>query len=939
MKRSLGLWIMLLAVNIIYAQNPAKVTIKGNVVDTSDVPAPYPTVMLLNPVDSSLINFTRADEKGAFEFKNVRNVPYLLKISLLSYQPRQIGVAPHDKEVNDLGNVKIKPISLELMEVVIRSAKANLSFRGDTIEYDASTFKVPPGSTVEDLLRRLPGIDVDADGNIKSQGKDVRKVYVDGKTFFGDDPKAATKNLGAETISKVQVFNEQSEQAKITGVDDGKKDKVMNLELKAEYKKGAFGKITGALGDQERWAARGNFNRFNTKEQFSLIGFGNNINQTGVNWEDYGEFKGQNAYSDFDSGDFGFNNGGGRYFYYGGGGEGLQNRFDGRGFTKNFGGGANYNYDNAKKSKFNASYTYNQTDLSLDEFSLRQTFLPDTTFFNSDTLGRGEYRNNHIINSRWEQNLDSNNVLIVKANARLSNQDATSLQNQLFSNSLEKANNRLSVDNNSNRDTWALTSSMIFRHRFKKKGRAFAFSAAFNQNQNDLNENFASLNRFFTTEQIRQLNRQLNRDNNGNDEIKSSLLYTDALSKKWFFESFYNFSQASSQNQRRVTDLELNDQLVENLSLFSDNKLLYNRLGTGLRYSHEGINLAFGLAALQYNLHGEFSRDEDQPLVAPAVDRTFTHVTPNVDLSFELPNNIYLNSSYSFGVQAPQFNDLRPVTTYNNPSFRSEGNPNLTPELSHRMSAGFNFWDPASFSSLNFNVEYNLKESQIVYNQIIQPDDKLGILSITRPENVSGGNEFSSYFWVNRPLIKTKLTMSINGGINFSKNPAFVNGIENETTSRGSNVYVDLSATPTAKLIFTLAGSLNFTNISYSIQESQNQKIRNTGIDANVKYQFAKKAFFESNLDYNIFRNDRFDFKQDIPIWNASVRQLFGKSNKIEMRLAAFDILNKRLAINQNGSANFIERRISNTLARYFMLSMSYNVRGYESKLKKNNWF
>lgn len=937
MKCSLGLLIMLLAVNIVFAQNPAKITIKGTVVDTINEPAPYPTVMLLNPVDSSLINFTRADDKGAFEFKGVRNVPYLLKISLISYQPRQMYLPAHDKEVNDLGKVAIKPISLELMEVVIKTAKATLSIKGDTIEYDASTFKVPPGSTVEDLLRRLPGIDVDGDGNIKSQGRDVKKVYVDGKAFFGDDPKAATKNLGAETISKVQVFNEKSEQAKITGVDDGQKNKVMNLELKAEFKKGAFGKITGALGDQDRWAARGNYNRFNTKEQFSIIGFGNNINQTGVNWEDYGEFKGQNAYNDFDSGDFGFNNAGGRYFYSDGGG--LTNWFDGRGFTKNFGGGVNYNFDNAKKSKFNASYTYNQTDLSLDEFSFRQTFLQDTSFFNNDTLNRGDFRNNHIFNTRLEQTLDSNNTLIVKANARLSGQDARSAQSQFFSNSLEKANNRLSTDNNSNRDTWALTSSLIFRHRFKKKGRAFAFSAAFNQNQNDLDERFTTLNRFFTANTFTDQIRQINRDNNGNDELKSSLLYTDALSKKWFWEAFYNFSQASSENQRRVSDPELNDQLIENLSLFSDNKLLYNRLGSGIRYSFEGINLSFGLAALQYRLHGEFSRDKNEPLVAPAVDRTFNHITPNFNAEIELPNNVSVSTSYSYSVKAPQFNDLRPVTTYNNPAFRSEGNPNLDPELSHNISGGLYYWNPGNFSSLGMNMDYNIKNSMIVYNQIIQPDDELGILSVTRPENVSGGREFSSYLWMNRPIIKTKLTMSLNGNLRFSKNPAFVNGVENETKSNGGGLSAYLTATPNPKVIFTLSGELNLTNISYSIREDQNQKIRNSGVDANLKYQFAKKMFLETNLDYNIYRNERFGFKQDIPIWNASVRRIIGKANKIEMRLAAFDVLNKRLTINQNGSANFVERRISNTLARYFMLSLSYNVRGYENKLKKNNYW
>ena len=214
-------------------------------------------------------------------------------MSFVGFIPFQQNLAPSPTDVNDLGVLKMKPITKELLEVVIRAAKAPLSIRGDTIEYNTSSFKVPPGSTVEDLLRRLPGIEVDADGNIKAQGKDVSKLYVDGKTFFGNDPKAATKSLGAETISKVQVFNEKSEQSKLTGVDDGKKEKAMNLELKEEYKKGRFGKITAAIGNQERWAARGNYNRFNKTEQMSIIGYGNNINQTGLNWDDYGEFKGQ----------------------------------------------------------------------------------------------------------------------------------------------------------------------------------------------------------------------------------------------------------------------------------------------------------------------------------------------------------------------------------------------------------------------------------------------------------------------------------------------------------------------------------------------------------------------------------------------------------------------------------------------------------------------
>jgi hypothetical protein len=192
MKKPCLLLVALLMQSLLFAQNPSKVTIKGIVVDTSGTDLPFATVMLLNPKDSALINFTRGDDKGRFEFKNVKNNEYLLKIGYVGYIPFQLNIPPSVNEVNQLGNLKLKPITKELLEVVVKTARAPLSIKGDTIEYDARAFKVPPGSTVEDLLRRLPGIDVDADGNIKAQGKDVKRVYVDGKTFFGDDPKAET---------------------------------------------------------------------------------------------------------------------------------------------------------------------------------------------------------------------------------------------------------------------------------------------------------------------------------------------------------------------------------------------------------------------------------------------------------------------------------------------------------------------------------------------------------------------------------------------------------------------------------------------------------------------------------------------------------------------------------------------------------------------------
>jgi hypothetical protein len=929
MKRLFPILALLLCFcQLLSAQTPNRITIKGNAKDTLNNDLAYATVMLLNPKDTTLMNFTRSDDKGAFSFKNVKNTAYLLKISYIGYLPFQLHLPPATEEIKDLGTLRIKPISNELMEVVIKTAKAPLRIHGDTIEYDATTFKVPPGSTVEDLLRRLPGIELDAEGNIKAQGKDVKKVYVDGKTFFGDDPKAATKNLGAETISKVQVYNEKSEQAKLTGVDDGKKEKAMNLELKAEYKKGAFGKITGAVGTEERWAGRGNYNRFNEKEQLSFIGYGNNINQTGVNWEDYGEFKGQNSFGNQDNGDFGFS----QNRYYSMGDDVPISWFDGRGFTKNFGGGSNYNFD-SKKTKFNVSYFYNQTELELDQFTNRQTFLSDTSFFSADTTAKYDFRGNHSLSTRLEQNLDSNNILIIKASGRLGNSNGRDQQLQLFSDENNSPVNNLNLDNTNDGDNWRISSSAIFRHKFKKKGRSFAISGGYNSSETDGTAELSSYNSL-----VVQRLRQSNLGKNNTQQVKSSVLYTEPLSKRWFWESFYNYNKTENNVNRQVADPENAGQRIDSLSVYYENNTLYNRAGTSIRYSHEGANFSMGLAAQQIQLDGAYSRDRNEPLITDPIDRTYNNWVPRVELGYEFSNNFNFSGGYNYSVAEPQLQQLQPVPNVSNPAFQYVGNPDLAPETNHSFNFDVGYWNPGNFANFSVWSEYSFFDSKIVESQTTEFTGEL-VRVTARPQNVSGGTRFATGVWSSYPIIKTKLTFNLSGNVDFDKSPVFVDAVETETKSNGFNFRTGLSLTPSQKVIIGLNGNFRFNHTTYALSADLTQNIQTHSVDASVKWQFIDKTFFESNFNYSLYKNDRFEFDRTVSLWNASIRRLLGKSNKIEARLAAFDLLNQRVNITQNATLNYVTRSVAPTLARYFMLSLSYNVRGYENKIKKNDWW
>jgi len=923
--------------NTVYSQKPSRITIKGILQDTTHEVIPFATVMLLNPADSSLANFTTSNDKGSFQFNNVKNSSYLLKVSHVSYLPLQKMITPSATDVNDMQMVEMKPISQTLMEVVIKAAKAPLRIRGDTVEYDATTFKVPPGSTVEDLLRRLPGIDVDAEGNISTQGKDVKRLYVDGKTFFGNDPKSVTKNIGAEAISKVQVYNEKSEQSQLTGIDDGSKEKAMNLELKEEYKKGAFGKLTVAGGTEERWASRGNYNRFNEKTQLSFIGYANNINQTGVNWEDYGEFKGNNTFNDFDNGDFGFNNN--QRGYYFSSNDLPGGYYDGKGLTKNFGAGTNYNYS-GKKTKFNSSYFYNQTDLDYNQKSFRQTFLDETkSFTKNDTLLNSDFRSSHSVGTRFEQEFDSSNKLVVKANFRYSANINDINRKQEFSDLTLNPYNSLNLLNNTDKSSKNFTSAAIYRHLFKKKGRSFAASTGYNKNIGTGEENLNSINSFFAaltpTEQIKQL---ITTDKNIT-EIKGGLLYSEPITKKWFVEVFYNLSSLTNNNNNQATAPLLEYNRIDSLSVYYEQSTLYNRVGSSIRYSNNGLNGSVGVAAQVLGLTGQYAIDKNEPWSSQKVNETYKNITPNLNVNYEFKNHMQLSLGYSNSINAPDFSDLQPLKNTSNPAYLVVGNPDLIPENSHSIESSLYYWNPASFMNIGLNGNIGVTNHPIVYNQNSAFVEGTGMVTISTPENMDQGQNASVWVWSNIPIIKTKLTIDFNGGLQYSKNPTRINLIEDDISSQSFDFGSRINFTPGTKLVLSSGFYGDITKMRYKINELQDQDFFNYTVNTSVKWQFATRMFFESNFNFSKYKNAKFEFNQTIPLWNASVRRILGKSSKFEMRLAAFDIFNKNVTLSQYANKNYVERSTTNTLSRYFMLSLTYNMKGFESKIQKNRFW
>lgn len=820
-----------------------------------------------------------------------------------------------------------------------------MSFKGDTIEYDASKFKVPPGSSVEDLLRKLPGVQIDAEGNIKAQGETVKKVTVDGKRFFGDDPKLATKNLPAEAINKVQVYNDKSDAAKLTGVEDGKKEKTVNLELKEEFKKGGFGKATAGVGSDSRVMGKANYNKFDSKNQFAVVGFGNNINQTGLSNNDYQDFKGSQSYNWNDNADFGFSQGGMRFYYFGDEDDSdnlqiPQTWGPGQGFSKNYAGGLNYNYD-TKKTKISSNYFFNQTNQTLNQLTNSKYFLPTSSYERADTSFNSNYSQNHRVSLRFEKELDSLNTFLLNINGKVGNRSQSSSSGIDFLNVGNERFRNQSSDNSYSATNFILSSSAIYRHKFMKKGRNFAISGTYNKNNNDQNANQTSIfneysvigEKFPLGSNIRNLNQNVLGLSNS-DEFKSSLLYMEPLNKKLILESFYNFSNLHQVVDRDVFNLfSDNKPRVDSLSRYFDNTILFNRIGTGLRYNAKGLNLSAGMAAQQFDITGKSYNNQGSAEIGN-IKNTYRAILPNLAVSYDLKNSRYINFDYNVGLNAPKIRDLQPFTDNSNPMFVRKGNPNLLPTTTYNSNLYYYMFNPVSFINLNAGLSYTQFKNQVILNQQINSD----LSTVYTPENISGGNNFNVYTYFGFPIKKTKVAMSLNANLGISKNLMYINNILNENNGNNYNIGSRLDITPVNWFSWFVSANAGINKATYSISTTQNQRFFNNSIQSNTVLQLPKLIFLTTDFTYSHYVNSKFGFNQHVPILNLSTYKVVGKNKKSEIRISLYDAFKRNVRVNQNAFQNVVSSTVSQTLSRYFMVTYTYNMKGITAKVKKNRW-
>ncbi|MBD2752779.1 outer membrane beta-barrel family protein [Spirosoma validum] len=947
-----------LFINSAFAQS-----IQGNVVDSlTRKPLMEASVSLLLARDSSLVTFGITDGDGKFVFPKVSEGKYRVLVTYVGYRGRvkQVSVTKDDPSVNT-GTIDLVAQSQTLTEVSVQGERAPIAVKGDTLEFNAGSFKTRPNAQVEDLLKKLPGVEVDRDGNVKAQGQSITKVLVDGKPFFGNDPKMATRNLPADIIDKVQLFDQASEQSAFSGVDDGDREKTINITTKKDKRKGTFGQQTIGVGpkpgDDARYSGRVSLSHFNNGRQISVLGMANNVNQQGFTAQDLG--LGSN-FGGAGQGQGGGAGGGGNVVRGGaGGGNGNgSGQVGSSAITQSWAAGINYRDGWGKKIDVVSSYNASSTNTLTDQSSRRENVLPsgttsgsgtsrsDSSFVRNQKNGSDNTNTNHRVNLRLDYRLDTLTTIRVIPSLSWLNSNYNNYSQSQTTNSEGVLTNTSQTNYNSTGSGFNGNNSLLLLRKFQKKGRTFSvnYNVAVNdQNSVGFNNSINQFNRAnlpqsttvssgtsavgqvdttgLFTQKINQRNDQQTRSMTNNVSIS----YTEPLSLRQTLEFHYNLSNNHNTSNRFVNDFneatsqyDTPNQTLTNRFI---NDYMTNRAGLTWQTRRLKYTYALGVDGQQASLNSDnLSRDIN-------LNRTFTNLLPNALFTYNFGKGQRLRVNYRTRVNAPSVNQLQPVPNNTNPLNVQLGNQDLQPEYSHNLSVNFNRFDAATFRNLFVFVNASRTDNKIVNSTAFTQAGA----QTTRPVNTDG------YYTINGSMVwgqpvklgaqKSNLNLSTN--LTHNRGTSFINEQANQSKNWLIGQGVSLSSNFTEKLDLNLSANINWQSARYSLQPNQNTSFLNQSVTLDMFYQLPLRFTFSTNVYYNHYGGSSASYNQSYTLWNATLsRQLF-KQNQAEIRFQAFDLLNQNQSIVRNVTDTYTEEVQSRVLNRYFMVSFVYNLRRF----------
>jgi hypothetical protein len=898
---------------------------------------PEATVSLMSAKDFSLVSFTLSDKKGLFEITNLDTGDYILMVSFVGFEnfKKNFSVTAQAKTV-DLGDLILQKEYKTLTGVEVTNA-VPVRVSGDTIAFRADAFKTKPNATTEDLLKKLPGVQVQKDGTISAMGENVQKVLVDGKEFFGNDPKLATKNITADMVDQVQVFDDMSEQAKFTKIDDGSRSKTINIKLKKDKNKGDFGKIMLAGGTNGRYESSLSLNHFRGNQRISLLAATNNTNKQGFSFSDI--IASQGGMAQFSraagTGGGGFGGGGGGGFGGGGGMMTMGGGFGGfggggSGITTSKSAGLNYNDQWGRKIDFRSSYFFSQSDNLLKQSSFRQTYFPGDSTSDSYTESISRNRNqNHRINARWEYAIDSMNSVLYTANLNM--QASNGLYNDTSSTFSNGINDYLAITsktyNKNHRDGMNYNGELLYRKKFKKTGRTLTLGWRNGYNESESENNNQSPNTFFKPNGSQLLARNQNFESFQDTRSNSNSLstsYTEPVGPNKLVELNYNYSHSLNVSDRSTYDyngLSGKYDLVNVLQTnYFENTNTSNRFGINYRLQEKKYNYQLGFGVQFTELGSRSIRAATGK--DTTITQNFTNFFPAASFNYSVNRTKNFRFNYRGRTNAPTITQLQDVPDVTNPLQIKTGNPALKQEFNNNLNLSYSTFNMLSFRFFTANINISTTGNKIV-NSI---DSVNRAITITKPENLDGVYNTSAFTSVGFPIKKLKgSNVNFTTIINYNRDVSLVYKVKNFTRRLMLSQAFSFNYNKD-KFDMGISGNLAYNNARYTLEQNLNTDYFTQTYSADFSYTFKKEFIFSTDFDLLVNSGRTDGFNQSIPMWNASFSKQFLKNKAAEVKLAVFDLLNQNKSISRNIGDNYLEDNRTNVIRQYFLLSITYNV-------------
>jgi hypothetical protein len=905
--------------------------ITGRVIDSAAGKGlAFATVSLVKASDSVLVTFSVADSGGRFRLAGVSQGQFLLSVSYAGFVPVWKPVSGGSA----VGEIALVPVGLREAQVVGRRPPVEIN--NDTLEFNSENFKTQPNAVVEDLLRKMPGVTIESDGSVKVNGQTVRRVLVNGKEFFTGDVKMATKNLNADAVDKVQVFDRKSDQASFTGVDDGNSEKTINLKLKKDRNNALFGKLTAGGGagwadgggNEGRFDGQANINKFKGDEQLSFIGMGNNTNRQGFSLMDVLNFTGELS----------------RGMRNGGGGVQIQmsdpssnNGLPVTGLGQNqqgvattLAGGLNYNNTWDKgRTNLNANYTMSHIRLVTDKESTIQNLLPGNVYSTMDSSHTEQSVEQQRLNVIFDQQVDSS--LSVRLTPSLTWQHSDKTERSLYRSALPDGgllNNGFS-HSGSLPGAFNFTTDALVRKKLAKKGRTVSVDLNVAYNHSTSAGSQVSDNMFYAGGGMSDsaLNQSLLREAITRS-VGGNITYTEPVGRRSLlaFSGFYNASTGSSNKQTFDLDPGTGKHDLYNGLLSNDFSSDYRYTGGGISFRSNQRKLTITAGAnMQAATLGTVDNSGGK-----TIRQSFTDVLPNVILQYAFRSTKNLRFIYTTNTVQPSVTQLQPVADLSDPLNIRTGNPDLRRTNNHQLSFNYFTANPGERTNLMAMISYTASSNAIVESDSVSP---VGARVIT-PVNADGVRNLIGDLDFGFPLRKIFSRVELGSFVSYGRNISFLNGLRNviASTTIGPRVSFDYSRDDKIDVELTAAVSL-YTG-KYSLQPVLNTRYmrQNYGANATGYLPWRISVHSEFNVILNTGRTD--GYNTTIPLWNASIAKALLKNDRGELKFGVMDLLNRNTGITRSVNQGNILDEQYNVLRRYFLLSFTYslNKSGLKSK-------